>query len=343
NPIPNYNFYQDSLDVRQAYGDLNLDLGGKKAVTLRIGRQELKYGRERLIGGFNWNNVAQSFDAARLMVKLDKIQVDFFGARKVKIDRNGWNNWDEKDDLLGLYIQAKMIKNHQIHVYSFYRNTPNAGNATPPLNRNLDEITVGFRVTGKQKTLDYTMEFAYQFGKAGVGANRNDINALAFIGGFGFTCPCPSKPRLGLEINYASGDDSPNAGAYRTFDNLFPTNHLHYGFMDLASLQNLVDFIIHFSMKPAKNWLFKIDYHILALDTSRDNFYHAGRGIRRAASSTPASEFLGTELDITVKYKVNSFLSFLFGVSKFWAGDYLKDTGTHDNAEFAYFQTVLKF
>ena len=35
-------------------------------VSLKIGRQELSYGDERLVGAFAWNNIGRVFDSARV-------------------------------------------------------------------------------------------------------------------------------------------------------------------------------------------------------------------------------------------------------------------------------------
>ena len=55
-------------------------------------------------------------------------------------------------------------------------------------------------------------------------------------------------PRLFVEYNYASGDNSPanakggvTGGSIHTFQNLFPTNHPLFGTMDLFSWQNMED------------------------------------------------------------------------------------------------------
>ena len=42
---------------------------------------------------------------------------------------------------------------------------------------------------------------------------------------------------MGLLYSYASGDKSATDGSSETFQNLFATTHLHYGYMDLNSLQ----------------------------------------------------------------------------------------------------------
>src|SRR5947209_3086601 len=54
----------DSIDLHQGY----VTLGNHKEfpLSLKVGRQELIYGEERLIGAFGWNNIGRSFDAAKV-------------------------------------------------------------------------------------------------------------------------------------------------------------------------------------------------------------------------------------------------------------------------------------
>ena len=53
------------IDLHQGYILVkNLGLPG---LSLKIGRQEIIYGDHRLFGNFNWSQVANSFDAAKLM------------------------------------------------------------------------------------------------------------------------------------------------------------------------------------------------------------------------------------------------------------------------------------
>ena len=358
-PAPNRNFYEDYVDLRQLYADFILNIGSKGSFILRAGRQELAYGRERLVGGFNWNNVAQSFDGVRAIFKMNKIQFDMFWVRKVNINYNKWNNWDEQDDFYGLYFQMLPVldkakkRKHEVHAYLFYRDTSSdfSGPNTPVpagqqgIGADVDEFTIGFRLSGEERLFSYVLEFAHQFGRAGYLTTRTNIEAYALIAGLWVKCPCPVSPKFGVEINYGSGDNTFGRGRMRTFDNLYPTNHLHYGYMDMFSLQNLFNIILHASAKPTKKLLVKLDMHILFLDSSYDALYNAGR-VRHAAYRNPIGvgpEYLGVELDFTLKYKVNKFLSFLAGVSHFWASGILKKVGNNDNAQFAYFQTTFSF
>src|SRR2546422_2780459 len=54
----------DWLDLHQAY----ITLGNHKEfpLSLKVGRQELSYGEERLIGAFAWNNIGRVFDAVKV-------------------------------------------------------------------------------------------------------------------------------------------------------------------------------------------------------------------------------------------------------------------------------------
>ena len=67
--------FRDELDIRQAYIDIKNIF---KGATLRAGRQELSYGEQRLLGGFDWSNVTQSFDAVKLIYAQEKFSVDGF-------------------------------------------------------------------------------------------------------------------------------------------------------------------------------------------------------------------------------------------------------------------------
>ncbi len=58
----------------------------------------------------------------------------------------------------------------------------------------------------------------------------------------GYTFDHAWRPRIGFEFDYASGDRDSTDNKRRTFDNLYPTNHLFYGYMDFVSLQNFNDY-----------------------------------------------------------------------------------------------------
>jgi alginate export protein len=74
--------FQDSFDVRQAY--LELHSGDLKTAGVQLGRQEMSFGEERLIGYGNWGNTSRSFDAARFYVSTPSTRLDVLAATLVR-------------------------------------------------------------------------------------------------------------------------------------------------------------------------------------------------------------------------------------------------------------------
>jgi len=92
------------------------------------------------------------------------------------------------------------------------------------------------------------------------------------------------KIRLGVEAQKGSGDENPNDFRSRTFNNLFPTNHLHYGYADLLSWQNMQAGSANVHM-PLGGGQFRIAYWKAEKDQSADAWYNA-TGSRHSVSTT---------------------------------------------------------
>src|SRR6266481_192253 len=79
----------DNFDFRQGYLQL-----GPTWVNAKLGRQELAYGDERLIGTTPWNNFGRTFDAAKLHYEQGKFWVDLFASTVVYILRDSFDYSD---------------------------------------------------------------------------------------------------------------------------------------------------------------------------------------------------------------------------------------------------------
>ena len=83
--------YENFMDLRQLYVDYEdtvlIDAININKLSLRAGRQEFSYGAQRLLGGFNWSNVAQTFDGGKLGAHFSKyhIQFDVLAGEKTNI------------------------------------------------------------------------------------------------------------------------------------------------------------------------------------------------------------------------------------------------------------------
>lgn len=340
--------YENFMDIRQLY------LNYEKSVTFeplminkvsaRFGRQEFSYGAQRLIGGFNWSNVAQTFDGGKAGFHFAPwhTQIDFFGGDKspVKTPREQDDLFDHsvKDRLWAYYASAKPLGDTLVEQYVIRRKTDKAVSFGPSGTGKIDDFTAGGRIKNTFKNgIDYEIEFARQWGEF----KDLDVNSMMAVALTGYTFNNVAwNPRIGFEFDYGSGDKNHSDGKMGTFDNLYPTNHLFYGYADLISLQNLNDYRLQVSAKPHKKLKVQGDYHMIYLDTVKDSYYSVGRTVVRTATGH-VDDHLGNEIDLTADMKFNDMINIGVGYSHLFTGGYLKDTGANDDVDFFYLQTVF--
>jgi hypothetical protein len=371
----------DPFDLRQAY----IELGDGKAcpMVLKVGRQELLYGDERLVGAFDWNNFARTFDAVKLRYDgtTHKFWVDAFYAHVVTIEQFGpqsnygahLNDANWNDTLVGLYTSTTCLTVQTTDLYLFYRNKQGnnpryTGFSGQPAAFAYDiaqEIwTPGLRIKslpGKLRGWDYELEIAGQFGRSAgqqgstvptSATSMMDHEAFAFHIAGGYTWEkCDWKPRLALEYNIASGDDNPNDNKDESFLNLFPTNHKFYGYMDFFAWKNVHNPALSLKLAPVKNVTVQLDGHAFWLYTNQDAWYRANAVTRVRplnAAALNAGSFVGTEFDLTVTWLTPwKWMKWQAGYSHFFPGDYVRDTASgaagSDGADFGYVMTTLTF
>src|SRR3989338_125431 len=342
--------YENFMDLRQLYIDYEdavlIDAINMNKLSLRAGRQEFSYGAQRLLGGFNWSNIAQTFDGGKLGAHFSTyhIQLDILAGEKtnIKSPRQADDLFDgsNKDRIWAYYATAKAFGETLIENYLIRRATYKNISFGPGGSSEIDDYTFGGRLKKSfANGIDYEMEAAGQWGDF----RDQDVAAMMAVGILGYTFQKSWQPRVAFEFDYGSGDSDPADGKLTAFDNLYPTNHLFYGYMDFISLQNLNDYRFQVSAKPSKKLKLQGDLHLIFLDTSKDSFYSAGRPVTRTAavSLSDVSPHVGDEIDLTADYKFNNNVSVHAGYSHFFAGKYLQETGANDDADFFYVQTTF--
>ncbi|HEV8542399.1 MAG TPA: alginate export family protein [Verrucomicrobiae bacterium] len=359
----------DTVDLHQAF----VTVGNHKEfpLSLKVGRQELSYGDERLIGAFGWNNIGRVFDGAKLRWQNEWFGADFFATRPVIPEDERFNVSNDYDWFSGVYATTPLVPKNSLDVYFLARNSTSQASAAEPRPQfpqpsARDIYTAGFRLKSKPGEFgnwDYLVETAGQFGdfrdlRLGVNSPRLEHQAYMGViqGGYTFS-DLWGTPRLALEYSYASGDSNPADDKHETFENLFPTNHKFYGYMDMVSLQNIHDVRGIFQLKPHKQVSLALEGHGFWLADTHDNFYNVAGVPRGGVTTTPGngyginpgySNFVGTELDAIAGYAVTRFAQLEAGYGHFFAGNYIQQSlsapafGARD-ADFVYLQATLSF
>ena len=138
--------FKASFDLRQAV----VDIGGAKApVVARLGRQEIAFGDQRLVGSANWLNSGRSFDAARVTVRSKAAQIDLFAASVVRILDDEFDKSGNGNRFAGAYVTSgRILPQGTAEPYVFWRRDINQRAETGALDT-LQQVTTGARLVGK--------------------------------------------------------------------------------------------------------------------------------------------------------------------------------------------------
>lgn len=366
------------LDLYQAY--LLVPATKDLPVSLKLGRQELVYGDQRLVGHARWLNVPRTFDAIKLRYETPELAVDAFTSAVVYARNKAFNRSNSQDLFSGVYVTLPNASPKElIETYLLARNvargivTDDWSDVPAPARfpAPQDLYTVGTRLRSKPGVYgpwDYTFEAAYQFGNrtavfpatpvaAALAAPRLEQSAYAVIAQFGYTWPkgTPWSPRLAVIASLASGDKNATDRKSGTFQNLFPSNHLLYGAMDLTGLQNARDLRFSLTAKPHPKLTLNLEVNLQALDTSSDFWYNAAGAPRNFAGAPVGSgkgyrinpsyiSSLGQEVDLIATWTLHPGALLEAGASHYFRGDYVKESlaavGSKD-ASYVYLQLTL--
>ncbi|MFQ5424343.1 MAG: alginate export family protein [Phycisphaerae bacterium] len=336
--------HENRFDVYQLFFDVR-PLGDKVPFTVRVGRQELLYGKQRLVSPLDWANTRRRFDGVKVFYRSEKFDIDGFYVRPIPIDlTEGLNRkpdeYREEQHFFGVYAKYKGIKNHYFEPY--FLGLRDKGDRTNANGRvgDLSVYTLGARVGGKTGPLDYDGELAGQWGKF----SHDTIQAWMGAVDLGWTFKhVPFSPRLGAGFDYGSGDDDPTDNVHQTFNQLFPLGHAYLGYLDLVGRQNILATNVNLTFKPHKKVKTRLAWYTFWNDSKRDALYNAGGVPGRRNRFGTSGHDLGNELDLTIKYALDLHSSMLFGWSHFWGNSFIRSTGPSEDADLFYLQYKFSF
>jgi hypothetical protein len=240
---------RDTFDLRQAFVDIGNEGGWW---DLKVGRQKMTFGSERLVGASEWGNVPRVFDAARLGIHHGQDRVDLFASSVVASDMDLQDHHQQGNNLYGAYASlGSIIPGSKVEPYYLYRAAPSFGGE---LGRpgHYNSSTYGVRAAGAVKTLwTYETELIGQRGAIGAASLRG----WAYLAQINRRIESlPWGATIAGEFNFASGDKRQDDGIVNTFDQLYPTNHLIYGATDQQGRRNAENLRVGLKLQPRK-WL----------------------------------------------------------------------------------------
>ena len=313
---------QNLLDLHQAFVEYATTFNSKQHISLRIGRQELSYGSQRLVAVREAPNNRQSFDAAKVMYGYKNIKLDVFYSHYVVAKPNIFDdNFSRATQFWGAYgtfTKIPLINNIDLYYFGLHKKAAVYDDGKGAETRH----SIGARVWDTKPAWQYDVEGLYQFGAL----EASNISAWTMSANVSYTFyQHKLKPQIGLKTEVISGDKNKADGKLNTFNPLFPKG-AYFGLAALIGPYNLIDAHPYIQFNLTKKLIFAADYDLFWRMNRNDGLY-AVNGKLLYAGKAGNSKAIGRQLGGALEYTANKYLFFRQELTWFDAGDYLKEAG----------------
>lgn len=325
---------EKNLDLHQGYVEVRAF--GRSGLVLYAGRREWAYGDQRLIGNFGWDNVGRAFDGATLHWQRRGVWVDGFYGR---LDHEVVNaaGGTRGDSLAGAYAQWSPRKGDEWEGYAilFHDSAEAAGEGGSGTTR---VEMLGARARSQVRRLEYRLEAAVQRGRF----NGDDHRAGAAAAQLGLDLGSRKRWRAIAGYDFAAGDADAADGEHGEFFNFFPTNHPHYGAMDLFGWRNLRSPWMGASFASARHGA-QVRIHLFALDEAGGRWSSAGGATLGFDAAGGSGRRVGREADVTYRFGWSERIALEAGASRFEPGRFAEATRGPDPSHFGYLMLSVSF
>ena len=278
-----------------------LELANKKGFAMKMGRQELTYDDQRLLGNLDWGNLSKSHDA--LVLK--------YGSKVKKFNLHIGAAFNQSGE--PFFKTTYTVKNYKFLSFIWVNKNFEKAHST------LSFIAIGHGLTSLDTT-SKAMKTSLTYGPVFVYANkgwkgsiaaylqegRTDLNQQVNAFMINAYAEVHKKTALvGLGFDFISGsNDKTKAKQSQCFNTLYGSNHKFYGYMDYflsmptdTKQRGLMDTYLKLAFGPFKNFTPMLDVHYFAL---ANTYTSATKSIKKG---------LGVETDFILDYKPKLYMN----------------------------------
>ena len=324
-----------------------------KALSLKIGRQELNYDDQRLLGGLDWLQQARRHDAAVLKYETKAWMLHAGAAfnQNKELSSGTIYNSNPAGNYTSTTNGGTMYKSMQ---YVYAGRKLKSGNAsflffTDQFSKyHMDSVTnikayeqgswgratTGFYVNNTFSKLGVTASAYYQFGKT---ATAQKLSSFLLSASAQYAVS--KKLNTVAGVDYTSGGN--NGTTSNTFDPLYGTPHKFWGLMDYFYVASpfgkngLVDYYVKAKFKASDKWLLSADFHQ----------FNSAESINTTSNN---KKNFGQEFDVIGSYNLTKQINIEGGFGHFFATSLLTSPAVknipnaRNNANWAYVMINIK-
>lgn len=226
---------RNRIDLEQGFVAFVHPLGDG-TLKLRVGRQQFAFDLQRFVSARDGPNIRQSYDAIWGNYEIGKWRfIAYYTQPVVNRDLRAFDDYSNSHQTFsGFRVERLVFGKNELSAY-WSRFTDDQARYVSVAGRERRDV-YDVRFAGKRGALDWDLEAMGQTGS--IVAQRIRAWAVGTRGGYTFASARWS-PRLGLQIDAASGDDNRNDHTLGTFNPLFPNGN----YVNLAGYTGYTNFI----------------------------------------------------------------------------------------------------
>jgi hypothetical protein len=326
---------ENALSIHQFFVDWYVNPNWQ----IRVGRQEMGYGNNRILTFREGPNTRLTFDAAVVKYKHNNRKIDFLVVSPVTSKAGVFDDENLQDFIVGLYATEILVPKKALLDYYFLNFTSDRRKYNY-VSGNENRQSYGLRFFSQNPRFNYEFEGTYQTG------SFNDLTIKAYGLSFDMSYKISTKNNftIGLAGNYISGDKNRTDNELNTYNLIF--SKPSYGLAAPIGSSNIENLNPYVRISPVKKLNLQFGVYLMQRQSIEDGTYSPGMAQTRPNREKlylSQSRSIGTQYSFEGTYMASQNLSFGMEGAYFVAGQYVKETGKGQNITYFSMKTTFKF
>jgi hypothetical protein len=335
-PNPLIEIDENQLGLHQMFLDFNVT----DPLSIRLGRQELSYGNNRILTFREGPNNRFAFDAAVIKWQNPTLRVDVIAATPVFQKPKIGDDESFKELITGVYATKTIVPKKlmlDFHTLYFKSNRIKYNLVAGDEKR----VSMGARLFSRNPKFNYELEATYQTGRF----NALNINAFSIAYDVKYVLESKTKLTLGLAGNYISGDKNKGDTELNSYNLLY--SKPSFGLAAPLGASNIVNINPYIQWSPMPKLQLLTGIYFLSRASNQDGIYTPNmiqtRPNRPEVLFATTTQNIGNQYVFEASYTLNNQWAFFLDTAYFTAGDFPKATGKGQPIGFYALKTSFKF
>jgi hypothetical protein len=313
------------LDLRLAFLDTWMN-AGEGVLKFRVGRQEIAFDLQRFVSVRDGPNVRQAYDAVWADYERGDWRVTGFTSQPVQ-----YRNQTDFDDysnrhltFSGVRAQRRMTADSQLSISLSDFRQDNVHFLAASGNEERQSVDVHYN--GNIRVFDWDIEGMQQGGS--IGSKNVDAWAFGSLTGFTFTS-IGWMPRVGVQLDAASGSHNLTGATVGTFNPLFP-NGYYVTLSGYTGYTNFIHFKPSLTFSPLEKVKVIAAFGMLWRETTQDAIY-VQPDLPVPGTAGEPGRHSSNYAQWQINWSATRSLSFDLEADRYFVAPALREAGGHDS------------